>query len=155
MIRMWAGGARAIIPDAAGRLLLVRHSHEGRDIWMPPGGGIEAGEDAARAAAREVLEETGLVVEIGPLIWHVEALPPGRGQRFVNFFLAKIAGGAAALGADPELDAAHAVLRELRFFSRGELDALPRVYPSMLRGEVWAVVAKGGPVGDVFRIRAD
>ncbi|MDR2131904.1 MAG: NUDIX domain-containing protein [Clostridiales Family XIII bacterium] len=152
---MWAGGARAIIPDEEGRLLLVRHSHEGRDIWMPPGGGIEEGEDAARAAAREVLEETGLIVEIGPLIWHVEALPRGKGRRFVNFFLAKIVGGAAALGADPELDAAHAVLRELRFFSREDADALPRVYPPMLREEVWAVVERGGPVSDVFRIRED
>jgi 8-oxo-dGTP pyrophosphatase MutT (NUDIX family) len=152
---MWAGGVRLIIPDEAGRVLLVRQRHEGRDIWMPPGGAIEAGENAVRAAAREALEETGLVIEVGPLIWHVEAISPGAGQRFVNFFLAKIVGGAAALGADPEFDAAHQVLRELRFFSREELRALPRVYPPMLLDEVWAVVAAGGPVGDVFRVRED
>jgi ADP-ribose pyrophosphatase YjhB (NUDIX family) len=158
---LWAGGARAIIQDEDGRLLLVRQCHEGRDIWMPPGGGMEAGENAAQAAAREVREETGLAVEIGPLLWHVEALSADKGQRFVNFFLAKAPGGAAAiasraaLGADPEFDAAHQVLRELRFFSREELNALPRVYPSMLREEVWAAAAAGGPVGDVFRVRED
>jgi ADP-ribose pyrophosphatase YjhB (NUDIX family) len=152
---MWAGGVRVILFDEAGRVLLVRQRHEGRDIWMPPGGGIEAGEDAVRAAAREVLEETGIVVEIGPLIWHVEAVSPDGEQRFVNFFLAKAVSGAAGLGVDPEFDAAHQVLRELRYFSRAELAALPRVYPSMLREELWAVAARGGPVGDVFRIRED
>jgi ADP-ribose pyrophosphatase YjhB (NUDIX family) len=150
---MWAGGVRVIIPDSAGRLLLVRQRHEEHDIWMPPGGAIEDGENAVSAAARETLEETGVVVEVGPLIWHVEESSPGRGQRFVNFFLAKAIGGMAALGADPEFDAEHQVLRDLRFFSRGDIEALPRVYPPMLRDEVWAAVAAGGPVGDVFRVR--
>jgi acetyl-CoA carboxylase carboxyl transferase subunit beta len=152
---MWTGGVRVILFDEAGRVLLVRQRHEERDIWMLPGGGIEDGEDAARAAAREALEETGLVVEPGPLIWHVETVSRDKGQRFVNFFLAKAVSGAAALGADPEFDAAHQVLRELRYFSREETDALPHVYPSMLRGELWAVAARGGPVGDVFRIREE
>jgi ADP-ribose pyrophosphatase YjhB (NUDIX family) len=150
---MWTGGVRLIISDEAGRILLVRQHHEGRDIWLPPGGSIEAGEDAARAAAREALEETGLVVALGPLIWHVEEVGPGKEQRFVNFFLAEAVGGVAALGTDPEFDAAHQVLRELRFFSRVELDAIESLYPPELREEVWRVMAAGGPVGDVFRIR--
>jgi hypothetical protein len=73
----------------------------------------------------------------------------------VNFFLAKAVGGAAALGADPEFDAGGQTLRELKFFSREEVGALPRVYPRMLRDEAWAVVAAGGPVGGVFRLRGD
>ena len=152
---MWTGGVRGILFDEAGRVLLVRQRHEERDIWMLPGGGIEEGEDAARAAAREMLEETGLVVEVGPLIWHVEEVSQDRGQRFVNFFLAKALSGAAALGADPELPAAHQVLRELRYFSRAEIGALSHVYPPMLREELWAVVARGEPAGDVFRLRED
>jgi ADP-ribose pyrophosphatase YjhB (NUDIX family) len=152
---MWVGGARVIVFDEANRVLLVRQRHEGRDIWMPPGGGIEDGENAAEAAAREAPEETGLAVEIGPLLWHVESVSSDRGQRFVNFFLARIVGGAATLGADPEFDAAHQVLRELRFFSRAEVEALPHVYPPMLREEIWKVLACGGPVGDVFRIREE
>jgi hypothetical protein len=44
-------------------------------------------------------------------------------------------------------------LRDLRFFSREEVLSLPSVYPSVLRDEVWDVLAAGGPVGDVFRVR--
>jgi 8-oxo-dGTP pyrophosphatase MutT (NUDIX family) len=146
---------RVILFDEAGRVLLVRQRHGERDIWMPPGGGIEEGENAPEAAAREVLEETGLRVEIGPLLWHVEAVSADRGQRFVNFFLARAASGAAALGADPEFDAARQVLRELRYVSREELAALSHVYPPMLREELWTLMDAGGPFGDVFRLRED
>jgi ADP-ribose pyrophosphatase YjhB (NUDIX family) len=152
---MWTGGVRAIITSGDGRILLVRQRHEHGDIWMPPGGAIEAGEDAIRAAARETLEETGLIIEVGSLIWHVEEASSDRGQRFVNFFFAKIVGGETALGSDPEFDAEHQVLRDLKFFSREEIRALSRVYPTMLRDEVWDALAAGRPVGDVFRLRED
>jgi ADP-ribose pyrophosphatase YjhB (NUDIX family) len=150
---MWTGGVRVIIPNDAGKILLVRQSSERGDIWMLPGGAIEDGENAIRAAEREALEETGLVVKIGPLVWHAEEVSAERGRRFVNFFLAKIIGGTAALGSDPEFDAEHQVLRDLKFFSREEICALPHVYPSVLRDEVWEALTAGGPVGEVFRVR--
>lgn len=50
----------AVIWD--GHILMVRHVHDGRDYWTLPGGGIDAFEEPARAAEREVLEETGLIV---------------------------------------------------------------------------------------------
>ena len=37
-------------------MLMVKQHHEDHDIWMVPGGGIEAGENAAEAAVREVKE---------------------------------------------------------------------------------------------------
>ena len=43
---MWIGGVRAIILDEGDRMLLVKQHHEGRDIWMVPGGMIEEGEGA-------------------------------------------------------------------------------------------------------------
>jgi 8-oxo-dGTP diphosphatase len=50
----------------ADRVLLVRASplspHTGS--WLLPGGGIEHGEDPAQAVVREVVEETGVLVEI-------------------------------------------------------------------------------------------
>ena len=59
---MWKGGVRVILLDGNQRMLLVRQRHEGKDIWMVPGGGIEEGENAVEAGIREVREETGLSV---------------------------------------------------------------------------------------------
>lgn len=53
-------GARAIIVDAGGRVLLIRHSYVGG--WHLPGGAVDRGESLSEAARREVAEETGLIV---------------------------------------------------------------------------------------------
>lgn len=59
----------AVVVDAAGRLLLVlRGRPPAEGTWSLPGGRVEAGEDDATAVAREVLEETGLVVSVGDLV---------------------------------------------------------------------------------------
>lgn len=58
--------ARAIIVRD-GRLL-VQHYREGEVTWcVTPGGGIEKGERLDDGLKREVLEETGLEIEVGPL----------------------------------------------------------------------------------------
>ncbi len=59
-------GAFAIIFDEQGRVLLC-HRRD-MDIWNLPGGGVESGELPTDAAAREVLEETGLEVVVERLV---------------------------------------------------------------------------------------
>lgn len=150
---MWTGGVRVVIPDEEGRILMVKQSHEGKEIWMVPGGAIEIGENAAEAAAREVLEETGLAIRVGRLLWHVEEVSEVRGQRFVNFFLAEKTGGSLRLGADPEFDQHSQVLREARFLSRKEILGLERVYPEYLRTELWEALEPKYYRNEVFKIR--
>jgi 8-oxo-dGTP diphosphatase len=54
---------------ADGRVVLIRRRYEPlRGQWSLPGGGVEIGETLEAAVAREVLEETGLQVEVGPVI---------------------------------------------------------------------------------------
>lgn len=58
----WAVGA--VVTDDAGRVLLVREDGE----WLAPGGEVEPGETHEEALIREVEEETGVTVSVGPLV---------------------------------------------------------------------------------------
>ena len=60
-------GASSVITDDAGRVLLVHHTYAERN-WEVPGGVLEAHESAEAAAVREVLEETGVQIEIERLV---------------------------------------------------------------------------------------
>ena len=151
---MWTGGVRAIVLDDRQRMLLVRQRHEGRDIWMVPGGGIEEGENAEEAAIREIREETDLRIGLDGLLWHVEEVSQ-RGQRFVNFFLGHLEGGAQeiSLGYDPELSADKQVLREVRFLTREEIARLEVLYPEYLKDEFWELLDSGKLKYNAFRMR--
>ena len=143
--------AKAFLVDEADRVLLLDCVDPARpDVrwWELPGGGVEAGEDEVDALVREVLEETGLVVEpsaVGPLLWTQESTFQHRGERRwsrCHGRVVRVAAGAPAALAltDDEQDAILGsrwwTLSELatstdRFFPRH----LPALLPRVLGGD--------------------
>ncbi len=62
-------GVGAVIVDDRGRVVLIKRRYDplaGR--WSLPGGAVELGETLEASVAREMLEETGLDVDVGPVI---------------------------------------------------------------------------------------
>ena len=87
--------------DGQGRLLMIKRGHEpGAGLWSIPGGRIEPGETDAEALVREMLEETGLAVEVGPLIGSVRR--PGLDGAVIDIrdYAATVAGGTLCPGDD-------------------------------------------------------
>src|SRR6187551_3104500 len=83
----------AFIFDREGRVLLVERGKDpGKGLWTVPGGRLEPRETLAQAVAREVREETGLIVEVGALACVVERM--GDDFHFVILdYLARSIGG--------------------------------------------------------------
>jgi len=107
-------GVGVVARDDAGRLLLVRRGVQpGKGLWALPAGYVDAGEDPRAAAAREALEETGLVVEVGAVIDAYTTT--GGGASFFLAFRARVVGG--TLGAADDVT-------DARFFA---LDDLPEL----------------------------
>lgn len=68
-------GVRGVAMDAEGRILLIRHTY--MDGWFFPGGGVESGEVAAHALAREMAEEGGVALAAPPELFGVYSNAPG------------------------------------------------------------------------------
>ncbi|MGA4670391.1 NUDIX hydrolase [Propionibacteriaceae bacterium Y1923] len=135
MERVAAAGA--VITDNHGRVLLVlrgKPPQQGR--WSVPGGSVEPGETPAMAAAREVLEETGLHIAVGRELWVIDL--PGTGERVyeVHDFAATVTAGHLVPGDDAA---------DARWFTPDELDSVP-----LTEGLVDYLV-RAGVLGDARR----
>lgn len=116
-----------------GAVLLVKRGNEpAKGLWSPPGGSLELGETAERAAEREVLEETGLVVRARRVVDVRDVIlrdPAGRVRWHYVLFgvLCEFISGEPFPGSDAE-NARFLALREL-----GEYDLVAEARQSLER----------------------
>lgn len=101
-------GVTGLGVDAAGQVLLARHRF-GAPQWRFLGGFLHPRERVEDALAREIREETGLVIEVGPIL---EVVTGYRWARVELVFAFRVTGGAAALTAE---------VAELGWFAPDEL----------------------------------
>lgn len=125
-----------VVRDDRSRLLLVRRGTEpGKGRWSIPGGRVEAGEDDATATAREVLEETGLRVDVGALLGSVTRPAPDGGWFLVRDYVCTPAYGADVAAVRAGDDAA-----DVGWFAPGEMRALDCVDGLVEALEEWSVL---------------
>ena len=117
-----------------GRALLVRRATEPlKGEWSVPGGVLELGETLHDGVRREVLEETGLRVEPGPVLEVFDSIfHDQRGRTQYHYvlidYLCSVIDGEACAGSD---------VSEVRWVEEGEIAALE------LRESIERVLRKG------------
>ena len=98
-------GVGAVIVDA-GKVVLIKRKYEPlKGHWSLPGGMVEVGETLEAALTRELLEETGLSVDVGPVIEVFDRITRDE-ERRVRYhyvlvdYLCWLSGGALRAGSD-------------------------------------------------------
>ena len=123
--------------DEQGRLLMIKRGHEpGAGLWSIPGGRIEPGETDAEALVREMFEETGLAVEVGPLIGSVRR--PGLDGAVIDIrdYAATVTGGTLRPGDDAA---------DARWVEAADLDSLEITEGLIEALTDWGVWGSNGP----------
>ncbi len=116
-----APAAGCIVEEPIGRpgaqpakvLLAKRKFEPWKDHWYIPSGFVEYGEEVEVTAAREILEETGLIVEVGPVFGIYSYFDDPRQHGIIILYRAVVMGGVLEAGDDAA---------EVAFFAA---DALP------------------------------
>ncbi|MDJ0923695.1 MAG: NUDIX hydrolase, partial [Acidimicrobiia bacterium] len=110
-------GAAVVIWDDSGRILLVKRAPGATrpGLWSIPAGYVDYGEDVRQAAARELFEETGLIAEVGDVVWVASNFHDPAKLTVGIWFAGTVTGGVLEAGDDAEAAA---------FFAPDDLPAL-------------------------------
>ncbi|HEU0095315.1 MAG TPA: NUDIX domain-containing protein [Rhizomicrobium sp.] len=121
---------RAILRDAAGRVLLIRFVLPNMIFWATPGGGVEPGETLLQAVHRELQEELGIAVPLQGPVHTATGIFEFEGELIENadtFFLGRYDGVPGLTGS---IAAESASLQEVRWWTLEEMENTPEdIFP--------------------------
>ncbi len=89
-----------------GRVVTVRHRAGQARYHLLPGGGVDYREPLATALQREVLEETGLTIEVGRPLLLSDTIDPAGPRHVINILFAAVVTGGAITSepSDPRVE---------------------------------------------------
>jgi len=137
--------ARIVLLDPDDRVLLFRFTAPTRDpFWIMPGGECDPGEDYAVAAARELLEETGIAARPEPIgvIKQADYEYLGEPVRSIeHYFVHRTA--SAVIDTSGHTDIERDMMREHRWFAHDEFVLWPEtIYPLDIAALVRAIITE-------------
>ena len=93
-----------VVFDDEGKILMVRRGPNATrsGLWSIPAGFIDYGEEIRAAAARELLEETGLVAEIGDVVFAASNFHDPAKLTVGIWFSGTVTGGTLEAGDDAD-----------------------------------------------------
>jgi 8-oxo-dGTP diphosphatase len=99
-------GVGAVVVKDGQALIIKRANEPYKGQWSIPGGRVELGESLVDAVRREMREETGLQVEVGPVIEVFERIQHHDGRVLYHFviidYVCSCTGGDLCAGDDAE-----------------------------------------------------
>jgi 8-oxo-dGTP diphosphatase len=133
-------GSAVLIIDGNRILLGRRNKEPNRGKWVLPGGRVEPFESVTQAAKREVLEETGLEIEIDGYIGVAEIISRPDEHRVIHYSLGRSVAGEPRPGSD---------LSDVRFVAVNDLAGLDLspVVTDVLQTLGWLDRARNDPGG--------
>jgi 8-oxo-dGTP diphosphatase len=115
-------GVSTLVARGDGVLLVRRGKPPLHGLWAFPGGLVEFGESLAQAAAREVLEETGISVEIIEAIDRAEIVLRDRADKPLRHYVLIVFSGCFVAGEPRAGDDA----AEVRWVAAADFPAFPK-----------------------------
>jgi 8-oxo-dGTP diphosphatase len=125
---------------------MVEHRGLGESgtFWAPPGGGIDFGETAVLALQREMLEETGLLVDVARLLFVYEFIKSPL-HAVDLFFELNRAEGALRVGTDPEMKGQDQLIRDVQMMTFEQIKSFPA-------GDVHGLFTRCETLDEVFAL---
>ena len=129
------------------KILLVKHVDPttGFTWWVPPGGGLEGTETIFECGGREVKEETNLNVKLDKIAYVRQFIFNKQKENNIDMYVTSSShkGRMSIKGIIGKGEDEH-YIKQLKFFSKKELKNI-KVFPSVIREEMWEDYKKGFP----------